>query len=229
MGSEMINRLMLVSFLFGVVAGQCRYVPDAGTAITYRASDGVRAPVVIRQVAPLFTEEAMKAKFEGTVKVAFVVGLDGKPDRMEVTQGLGLGQDEAVIAALREWRFEPGRKGGKAVPVEADVVAVFRLRNFRHTRLAYSAPPFDPPPALRGLLLQLVGETCDPVRIGFLIPASGVATDFQILSGTNESTQVLAIELLRGWRFDPAKREGVPVPRRAEVDFSCEPWPASAR
>lgn len=69
MGSEMIHRLMLVSFLFGVVAGQCRYIPDASTAVTYRASDGVRAPVVIRQVAPLFTEEAMKAKFEGTVKV----------------------------------------------------------------------------------------------------------------------------------------------------------------
>ncbi len=46
------------------------------------------------------------------------------------------GQDEAVIAALREWRFEPGRKGGKAVPVEAEFVAVFRLRSFRQTGLA---------------------------------------------------------------------------------------------
>ncbi len=218
----MIHRFVLVSFLFGVVAGQCRYVPDASASVTYRASDGVSGPVVIRQVAPLFAEEAMKAKFTGTVKVAFVVGLDGKPDRMEVTQRLGLGQDEAVIAALREWRFEPGKRGGAAVPVDAEFVAVFRLRDFRHTRLAYSTPPFDPSPALKIAFWQFAGATCGTVSLSFQIAVDGVAADIQVLSGTEESMREFAIAQLRSWRFHP-------VARRAEVDFSCEPWPVSAR
>ena len=46
------------------------------------------------------------------------------------------GQDEAVIAALRRWRLEQGRRDGAAVPVEAEFVAVFRLRSFRQTGLA---------------------------------------------------------------------------------------------
>lgn len=226
----MIHRLILVSLLFGVVAGQCRYVPDASTSVTFRASDGVRSPVVIRQVAPLFADEAMKAKFTGTVKVSFVVGLDGKPDRMEVTQRLGLGQDEAAIAALREWRFEPGRKGGKAVPVEAEVVVTFRLRGFQPTRLAYSEPPLSPPPPVWIKFSNFVGESCGDVSLGFLLEPSGVVSDFQVLSGTNESSVALAQSNVRSWKFLRPKQERIiPVARRAEVDFSCEPWPASAR
>jgi TonB family protein len=180
-------------------------------------------------VAPLFAEEAMKAKFTGTVKVSFVVGLDGKPDRMEVTQRLGLGQDEAVIAALREWRFEPGRKGGKAVPVEAELVATFRLRSFHASRLAYSSAPLSPPPAVWLKLSTFVGESCEAVSLGFLIEPSGVVSDFQVLSGTNESILALAQSEVRSWKFLQAKQEGIPVTRRAEVDFTCGTGPESAR
>lgn len=144
-------------------------------------------------------------------------------------QGLGLGQDEAVIAALREWRFEPGKKGGRAVPVEAEVVVTFRLRGFQISRLAYSAAPLAPPPNVHVPFYPFVGESCDAVSLEFLIQASGMVSDFLVLRGTNESMQMLAQSTVSGRQFLPANENGVPVPRRAEVDFSCEPWPASAR
>ena len=72
--------------------------------MNYRDSDGVIAPVPIRQVAPLYSDEARKAKYSGAVKITFVVGLDGTPERIEVTKRMGLGLDEVTVTA----RYESG-------------------------------------------------------------------------------------------------------------------------
>jgi TonB family protein len=38
------------------------------------------------------------------------------------------GLDEAAVTALEQWRFEPGRKDGKAVPVQVDIEMRFGLK-----------------------------------------------------------------------------------------------------
>lgn len=44
-----------------------------------------------------------------------------------VTAPLGMGLDEKAIDAVRKWRFRPGTRDGKAVPVWAAVEVMFRL------------------------------------------------------------------------------------------------------
>jgi TonB family protein len=52
---------------------------------------------------------------------------NGKAVSIKVTKPLGLGLDQKAIEAVEKWRFKPGMKDGKAVPVIASVEVNFRL------------------------------------------------------------------------------------------------------
>lgn len=93
----------------------------------FRIGGGVSAPVPIFKVEPEYSEEARKAKFQGTVLLAIVVDETGKVTNVRVIRPLGMGLDEKAIEAVTKWRFRPGYKDGKAVPVMANVEVNFRL------------------------------------------------------------------------------------------------------
>lgn len=94
---------------------------------TYSVGGGVSAPSVLFKVEPEYSEEARKAKFQGTVVLSIVVDPTGKARDIRVVRPLGLGLDEKAIEAVMKWRFKPGQKDGSAVPVRATVEVNFRL------------------------------------------------------------------------------------------------------
>lgn len=93
----------------------------------YRIGNGVSAPTVARNVEPGYSEEARRARLEGSVIVSVVVTAQGLPEQVAVIKSLGMGLDEKAIEAIKQWRFNPGRKDGKTVPVLANIEVRFRL------------------------------------------------------------------------------------------------------
>jgi TonB family protein len=93
----------------------------------YRVGGGVSAPRVIYAPDPEFSEEARKAKYQGTVVLWLVVGSDGHTQKIRVQRTLGMGLDEKAVEAIRRWRFEPARKDGIPVAVQINVEVNFRL------------------------------------------------------------------------------------------------------
>jgi len=93
----------------------------------YRIGGGVSAPVLLAKVEPEYSEEARKAKFQGTVVLQVVVDENGRPRDLRVIRTLGLGLDEKAIEAVLKWRFRPGQLNGKPVPVQATIEVNFRL------------------------------------------------------------------------------------------------------
>ena len=93
----------------------------------YKVGGGVSAPRAIFSPDPEYTEEARKAKYEGMCVLWLVVGPDGKPRDVRVTRTLGMGLDQKAIEAVKQWRFQPATKDGKAVAVELSVDVAFRL------------------------------------------------------------------------------------------------------
>jgi TonB family protein len=106
------------------------YGPGSGGNMgggAYKIGGGVSAPALLYKVEPEYSEEARKAKFQGTVTLFVIVDEKGNPKEVKVIRPLGLGLDQKAIEAVEKWRFRPGMKDGKAVPVQATIEVNFRL------------------------------------------------------------------------------------------------------
>ena len=88
---------------------------------------GIKAPVVIYQVEPEFSEEARKAKFSGNVEVYLWVDEQGNPSHVKVSRGVGMGLDEKAVEAVRQYIFKPAMEAGKPVPVELSIEVDFQI------------------------------------------------------------------------------------------------------
>src|SRR5689334_5013546 len=93
----------------------------------YRVGGGVSAPRALFAPDPEYSEEARKAKCQGTVVLWVVVGPDGRPHEIRIQRQLGMGLDEKAIEAVRQWKFEPAKKDGNPVAVQINVEVNFRL------------------------------------------------------------------------------------------------------
>jgi protein TonB len=106
------------------------YGPGEGGGIgggVYRIGGGVSAPTLIYKIEPEYSEEARKAKHQGTVVLYIVVDDKGMPQNLKVIRPIGLGLDEKAIEAVTKWRFKPGLKDGRPVAVAATIEVNFRL------------------------------------------------------------------------------------------------------
>jgi protein TonB len=106
------------------------YGPGYGGGVNggaYQIGGEVSAPILISKIEPEYSEEARKAKYSGTVLLTVVVDQNGMPRDIRVVRSLGLGLDEKAIEAVQHWRFRPGLRHGKPVPVQAAVDVSFRL------------------------------------------------------------------------------------------------------
>ena len=90
---------------------------------------GVVLPAATWQPRPQYTPEALTRRIEGTVMLDCDVMADGTVGAVLVSESLdrSYGLDEQAINALRSWRFRPGTKDGKPVPVRVQVAMRFSL------------------------------------------------------------------------------------------------------
>jgi len=109
-----MNRIAL-AFVFGALAIQA--LPPAN----------VRYPVVISKCAPRYTEDAGRAKIEGTVVLSAKVTPDGRVNSVRVKRSLGMGLDESAVEAVKQWRFRPGRKDDKPITMAITIEVNYRL------------------------------------------------------------------------------------------------------
>ena len=96
----------------------------------YRPGGDVKPPRLVSEVKPNYTREAMAARIQGSVRLEAVVLTTGEVGDVEVTQSLDTvyGLDDEAVKAIRQWRFEPGTKDGKAVAVRVEVELTFKLK-----------------------------------------------------------------------------------------------------
>ena len=93
----------------------------------FKVGGGISAPQAIATPDPDYTEEARRAKTQGTCILWMIVDAAGRPRDIRVVRGLGYGLDTKAIEAVKQWRFQPALKDGKAVNVQISVEVAFRL------------------------------------------------------------------------------------------------------
>jgi periplasmic protein TonB len=90
---------------------------------------------------PGYPEAARRARAEGEVVIRYIIGKDGLVTDVRVIEpATWLMFDEAAVAAIRGWRFEPLLYKGEAREVVHEIVISFRLRQ----RVDESSLPASP-------------------------------------------------------------------------------------
>ena len=77
----------------------------------------------------VYPELAIRAGMQGRVTVVAYVNENGDVVKAEVLKGIGLGCDEAAVAAVKKSKFIPGKQRGKPVKTRISIPVEFRLTN----------------------------------------------------------------------------------------------------
>jgi TonB family protein len=115
-----------------VEAGDERAAPSAPMSLRiYEPGEpGVTPPVAIAAPKPQYNPEAMHAGIQGKVKLSCVVLADGSVGEVTMIESLDrvFGLDEEALRVARVWRFKPGMKDGRPVPVRTEIEMTFAIR-----------------------------------------------------------------------------------------------------
>jgi protein TonB len=84
-------------------------------------------PVPVHVVEPVYPDLARQAELEGTVGLMIVVDERGNVESAKVVSSVP-GLDEAAIAAVLQWRFDPARQRDVPVRVRVFQAVRFQLR-----------------------------------------------------------------------------------------------------
>jgi TonB family protein len=91
-----------------------------------RVGGDIRPPKKVKHVSPIYPDAARYAHIEGDVKLQAVIDAEGNVTRVTITRSVPL-LDRAAIEAVRQWKYEPTRLNGVAVPILLSVEVSFRL------------------------------------------------------------------------------------------------------
>lgn len=83
-------------------------------------------PRTVSQPAPVLPRTLRGTGQTGSALVTLTVGQDGLPRDLELLRASQPEFGEAVMTALKKWRFEPGRKEGQAVNVRLTIPIEFK-------------------------------------------------------------------------------------------------------
>ena len=95
----------------------------------YRAGGAVSSPRLIKEIRPHYTRDALLNRIQGTVVLEAIVTGDGCTSQIRVVRSLDRGGlDEEAVAAVAQWRFEPGRLANVPVDVLVIIMLDFTIR-----------------------------------------------------------------------------------------------------
>lgn len=125
MKTSLLLRLALLSASSVLINFSNAAEPDGATV--YSMTEVEQAPVAISQQPPRYPEKLKAAHVTGEAVVSFVVDKNGQTKEVCSIRDTDTLFGEAAVAAVRQWRFNPGIKDGHPVACRVDVPIVFSL------------------------------------------------------------------------------------------------------
>jgi TonB family protein len=114
---------------------------DNGEALTGETV----VPRPIFRIDPVYPLSMRASGMKGEVVVDFVVDIEGRVRNAFVIRSLNPTFDDPAVEAVRQWRFEPGRRGGRPVNTHMQVPIIFNLQDtYRSGRGPIQEPSSKP-------------------------------------------------------------------------------------
>jgi len=177
-------------------------------------AEGVPVPKKTKHVQPVYPAEALAQGIRGIVIVDLVIAPTGKVQSTSIIRSVP-GLDDAAVAAVSQWEYEPVKVDGKPVAVRLTVPITFALalpklaRDGGIPELRQGAAPVWPAGAPDG-----GGSAVADVTLG-----SDGRVETARITGGDEPWAGSLLTALRTWRFPPPD-EDVVLSFRVSADFA---------
>jgi len=91
---------------------------------------GLQIPKIMREVRPIYTPDAMRARIQGMAVVECIVLADGTVGEAQVVKSLDrtFGLDQEAIRAAKKWLFQPATLKGMPVAMLIRIELTFTLK-----------------------------------------------------------------------------------------------------
>jgi TonB family protein len=212
----------------------------------YYSGPEVTTPKMVRTAYVPYPYDVEGKDVQGMTVLAMVIDAKGIPEHIQVLHKHGDEFDQAAIAAVQHSIFEPGKLGGKPVPVWIDVRVVFhadrshavpqvliterdlplpdksKFEDKHHSPLSYTEP----------IPIHTVdADFADPfTKVPFLrvaivevlVSDEGLPKEVRIRRGLGFGADEKAVAAVWQYRFFPATRKGKPIAasRNVMVEFA---------
>lgn len=97
---------------------------SGGDTLSMRDLDS--PPKALTRKSPAYPAELRAAGIEGSVVVSFVIDATGRVQNAQAVKSTHHAFEAAAVAAIKEWQFDPGRKGGRQVNTRVSQVLEFK-------------------------------------------------------------------------------------------------------
>jgi TonB family protein len=199
-------------------------------------------PKAIFQAPPLYPYAMARFGIRGAVTIDFVVDEQGRVQNAAIFQSDNPAFEEPALKALRQWKFQPGTIDGRPANMKMKVPIIFVLEGATDGGEAAflleekgnqaKRPPelrYDTPPKIRGVLIPVYpyslrrdGER-GKARVTIAIDLRGRVGAVKILEAERPEFGRALVAAVEGFVFDPAYRDGKPVPQLVNFEQFFSP------
>lgn len=187
-----------------------------------RAVGEIKPPRLVKEVVPIYPEEARKAGVEGIIILEAKADEQGNVVDARVLRSVPA-LDQAALDAIRQWKYEPMIIGGKPRKVVFTVTVRFALKEGDRTKLlekfaqgAVKAEGALQPPALIKEVAPVYPEAARTAKVEGVVILSvkadetGKIVDVMVLRSIPLLDQA-AIDAVKQWVYEPTVVQGKAV------------------
>ncbi|MCI0470857.1 MAG: energy transducer TonB [Candidatus Aminicenantes bacterium] len=207
----------------------CQRRPDkAGNAEEPQRIATLIKPKLINMVKPVYPEKALKGQLEGKVLLEVATDSAGNVADLTIAKGHHPLLNDAAVAAVKQWKYEPWLVNGKPMPVKFTVVINFSLNDEKKKEQVKIEAPLDAASLKDKPKLMKKVDPVYPaeakkknlsgkVVLEGVIDKQGDVADITQATGHPILIQA-AMEALKQWKYEPFFKDGKPK----EVKFTVE-------
>jgi len=176
----------------------------------------------VKTVNPVYPPEAKEKHVEGNVVLSVTVDKSGKVSNLEVLSGPEQ-LVKSAIDAVKQWEYDPPAQAPALTTVtvnytlsdpEAQAGVIYNVGGDRRPPKPVYKP--EPPYTKEARKDKIQGS----VELSLVVDAEGNVTEARVVKALDPGLDQNALRTVRTWRFEPATRNGKPVPVRVTVQVT---------
>ena len=215
-----LGPLVLSAVLSGDVRAQdAQKAADVQMADAKVAGQEVGVPTRRKYVAPEYPAAASEQGIRGIVILDVLIGETGAVIDAKVTRSIP-GLDEAALAAVKLWEYEPTKVAGKMVKVRLaqSITFSFKLPDLQRAPGVPELKSGGSPPVPANLTAP------QSASVNVVLGPDGVVTEASAIGGSSGSTEAL-LRVAKSWRF-VVSEGATPITFTVRADWTPGPPPA---